>query len=241
MHRFFVKEDCISGQEVTLTEDNAAHAHVLRLRIGELIVACFAGIDYFCEVTVASKGRVVAQILRNEPNNASLPVQVTLFQCLPKGSKMSDIIENATELGVFSIVPAISKRTIAKDAKPEKWQKQAESAAKLSHRGDIPSIGQALKLEQAINCAKDFDHVFACYELEKDLTMAQFMRDANVKSGQTMAFFIGPEGGFDPTEIELFEQAGITAVSLGKRILRTQSASSCVLANINFYLEDLNK
>ena len=244
MHRFFIDKSNIIAREIELTGENAAHAHVLRLRHGEEIVVavCGAGVDYFCAVTKTSKTSVTAEILREKPNNAELPLEVTLFQALPKGNKMGDIIENVTELGITRIYPVETTRCVARPTdKTARWQKIAESSAKLCHRGRIPKIHDAIDLPRAIEAANRMDAAFACYELEQVYTLSEYFNGLDMPNVKSIGFFIGPEGGFDEREVELFKENGIPAVTLGTRILRAQSASVMVMANINFFIQGMEK
>jgi 16S rRNA (uracil1498-N3)-methyltransferase len=263
LFRFFAARENIKDEEVILCGDNAAHANVLRLRCGEEIivvplnasnesVGCF---DYHCVVTQTSRDEVRVRIVDKLLNQAELPLHVTLFQALPKGDKMSDIIEHMTELGVSEIIPVITSRCVSKptekfEQKVMRWHKIAESAAKLSHRGRIPKIGSVVPLLQGINMAEDYDLAFVCYESEKDNHIIPFLslglkphvgtrlaaKPLLARPLTKLAFFIGPEGGFSPEEIAYFKKHGISVLSLGRGILRTQSAAALVMSYINFCL-----
>jgi len=239
MHRFFVETADFADGKILLVGENAAHAHVLRPKMGEEIVCAISGenVDYFCEVFAISKGEVSAKIIKTAPNSAETPIKITLFQALPKGNKMGDIIESATELGIAQIVPILTSRCIGKGEKIGRWRKIAESAAKVAHRGQVPQIGETLGFSDALDAAIAYDVVFACYEEEQEETLHGFLKTANVQNAKSVAFFIGAEGGFSPCEAALFAEHKIPTVSLGKRILRAQSAAGVVLAQLNFYLE----
>ncbi|MCL2576073.1 MAG: 16S rRNA (uracil(1498)-N(3))-methyltransferase [Defluviitaleaceae bacterium] len=244
MHRFFIANDNIRDSKVILIDENAAHANVLRLRVGEKIVACVSdeGLDYICEINEIFKKEVVANIIDSMPNDAESTLKITLFQALPKGNKMNDIIEHAVELGACDITPTVTDRSITRNAdngKISRWQKIAESAAKLSHRGYIPQINNPLTLDEAIKDAKLHDIAFVCYELEKSQSLVNYLQNTDFSQVKSLAFFIGSEGGFADDEVEKFIKNSIPTVSIGKRILRTQSAAAKVLANIDFYLEQI--
>ncbi|MCL2855673.1 MAG: 16S rRNA (uracil(1498)-N(3))-methyltransferase [Defluviitaleaceae bacterium] len=233
MHRFFINPDEMKDQTVVLTGENAYHGNVLRLRAGEeIVVAMGDGFDHRCAVTQVDKREIHANVTAKLENETELPVKITLFQALPKGDKMADIIEFAVELGVHSIVPVETARCLAKGDKAERWQKIAEAGAKLSHRAYIPQIGQICSLEEAIAQAQALDMPFACFEGEKTYNLPGLLQG---KSPATIGFFVGPEGGFDYDEVDLFHKSIIPTITLGKRILRTQSAAACVLAGINFW------
>ncbi|MCL2620877.1 MAG: 16S rRNA (uracil(1498)-N(3))-methyltransferase [Defluviitaleaceae bacterium] len=217
-----------------LIDENASHGNVLRLRVGEEIVTTISdGIDMICKVIVVDKQEIRAEVIHRTDNTAELPIKITLFQALPKGDKMTDIIESVVELGIHQIVPVETARCVARSQnKGLRWQKVAEGASKLSHRSYIPKISSICSLSDAIGQASKLDVTFACYEGEKDRHLSHFLQD---KNPATMGFFIGPEGGFTDEEINLFSQNGIPTTTLGGRILRSQSAASAVMAGINFW------
>jgi len=236
-HRFFVTGKDILGDEIVLTGENAAHAAVLRLAPGEEIIICDgAAMDYHCIVTNCAKSETRAEVHRKMPNAAEPPTHVTLYQALPKTGKMDDIIDKCTQLGVSRIVPVITARCVAKISdrdtkKIDRWQKIAQSAASQSQRGRIPQIGNILPLEDALNEAKAHDAIFVCYEAEEQCTLKEFLQKLP-QDLASIAFFIGPEGGFVCDEIALFKKNGVATVSLGPRILRTELAAAVVLANV---------
>lgn len=219
---------------MVLIDENARHANVLRLGIGEEIVTTTGnGIDLICLVTSIDKKEIHAKIVHKRQNLAELPIKATLFQALPKGDKMTDIIQAVVELGIHKIVPVKTARCVAHSQnKGLRWQKVAETASKLSHRAYIPQIAGISGLDDAIGQAKMLEAAFACYEGEKNRHLAHFLKG---KNPATMGFFIGPEGGFADEEIDLFTQRGIPTITLGNRILRTQSAASALMAGINFW------
>jgi len=242
IHRFFIDNAKTMNEDVLLTGQNAAHANVLRLNIGEGIVVCDGrGWDYYCAVIAISRDEVRVRITHSEENTVEPSVAVTLFQALPKGDKMDDIVERCVELGITSIVPVVTARCIARPSsrdakKTERWRKIALSAAKQSHRGIIPHVAGAMSLDKAIMSAKGHGAAFVCYEMADKLSLKDFLQvlPSDITS---LAYFIGPEGGFAPDEIIKFAENSIPAVSLGRRILRTQTAASAVLANVVYELE----
>ncbi|MCL2753809.1 MAG: 16S rRNA (uracil(1498)-N(3))-methyltransferase [Defluviitaleaceae bacterium] len=249
MHRFFINNQDIFANEIVLASENAAHAHVLRLKVGEEIVCTISGgnMDYFCKVSSVAKSEVRTHVLKTAQNIAEMPINITLFQALPKGSKMGDIIENTTELGIHTIIPIVTERCVSRhnnddsQSKISRWQKISESSAKLSHRGYIPKIGDVLSFLEAVEAAQSYDIVFACYEEEKEQSLADFMKSRDVAIVKSMAFFIGSEGGFSPYEADIFAKNLIPTVSIGTRILRSISAASAVLSQLNFYLDLIRK
>jgi len=242
IHRFFVNISDITKDAVTLKGKNVAHGGVLRLKIGEQIVICDGnGRDYFCVVRAMDKTQICGEILRVEDNIAEPQIAVTLFQALPEGDKLADIVEKCVELGVTQVVPVVTARCIVKTSardskKTERLRAIAEAAAKQSGRGKIPMICEALSLQAAIEQAKTYDTTFACYESEDKLLLKNLLKPM-VGKLSTLAFFVGPEGGFAQEEIAMFTDAKIPTVSLGNRILRTETAGPAVLANILYELE----
>ena len=242
-YRFFVDNKDISGDEIILTGENTAHAAVLRLGPGEEIMVCdSAGMDYHCVVVNCNKSETRAKVLHKAPNKTEPSIAVTLFQSLPKTGKMDEIVEKCTQLGVSHIVPIITSRCVTKTSdrdtkKTARWQKIAQSAASQSQRGKIPQIWDVMTFEAALQEAKVHDAAFACYEGEKQLSLKTFLQGLpqNISS---IAFFIGPEGGFTCDEAANFKKSGLATVSLGPRILRTEMAGAAVLANIMYELEN---
>jgi len=226
----------LSEMTISLTGDNAAHGNVLRLHIGEEIIICSDMIDYNCKVKTITKGKIVADVIDAKPNENEMPTHITLFQALPKGDKMGDIIERSVELGVAQIIPIITSRCISRPKKEEgmrkvaKWQKNAEAAAKHAHRGYVPKIGDIISLEKAAEMAKGMDAAFVCYEGEQDA------RFGDISTKTAIGIFVGSEGGFSAEEVESLKTNNITPITLGRRILRTENAAAFALAYINFLM-----
>jgi len=246
-HRFFVKMDSgdiagIGGQ-IVLTGENAAHAAVLRLAVGEEIVVCNGNaVDYHCIVESCDKSETRAKILCKLMNTAEPTVAITLYQALPKTGKMDDIVDKCTQLGVSRIVPVLTARCVAKasdrDAKKiVRWQKIAQAAASQSGRGRIPKICDVVTLEEALEDVKSCDTAFVCYEAENLLSLKAYLQGLS-RGLTSVAFFVGPEGGFCEDEAAKFNELGVTTVSLGPCILRTELAGAVVLANVLYELRE---
>lgn len=177
-----------------------------------------------------------------EEANRELPSKIYLFQGLPKGDKMELIIQKAVELGVYEIIPVATKRAVVKldakkaEAKQKRWQSIAESAAKQSRRNIIPHIHEVVKFGQAVDYAKNLDITLIPYELAEDMEKTKQIFET-IQPGQSIGIFIGPEGGFDESEIVLAQENGISPITLGKRILRTETAGMAVLSVLMFQLE----
>lgn len=242
MPKFFVEQSEIQAQEnrIQLSGENEKHIKtVLRAKIGEEITVCDgAGIDYLCEITSLDDG-VTAKILEQIPCEVEPKTQITLYQGLPKADKMELIIQKCVELGVVKIVPVATSRAIVKldkkeGKKIERWQKIAEAAAKQSGRGIIPEIGEhVLTFAQAVQEAKALDTAIIPYEKEQTQDLHTIVKQF---SGQSIGVFIGPEGGFAEEEIALAQQNGVQSVTLGKRILRTETAGMTTIAILLYEL-----
>jgi 16S rRNA (uracil1498-N3)-methyltransferase len=233
MPRFFVSLNHINNEKIWIDGEDALHiSRSLRMKIGEEITLCDGkNQDYFCIVESITKDTVVAKIntsaiCENEPS-----IDVTLYQGLTKGDKFDTIIQKAVELGVKRIVPVLTERCISRPnegdigKKLERWQKIAFEAAKQSGRGIIPFIGNIIPFKQAIAELKDMELALFLYEMG-----GQSIKSLINPKINACGFIIGPEGGFSSTEAELAKQNGITHTSLGKRILRAETASGCVLS-----------
>ena len=250
MYHFFTETEFFTESEAVITGPDVNHIkNVLRMKPGEkVLLSDGKGTNCLCELTELSADRVTARILPEEVMDTELPVKVTLFQGLPKGDKMELIIQKGVELGVSSIVPVDTARTVVKlDAKKEearrkRWYGVSESAAKQSKRMIVPEVSGIMKFKAAMEAAKAYDLAIIPYEDAESLDGAGGMKLTRsllggLQPGQSCAVFIGPEGGFSDEEIQLALQSGVRPVTLGKRILRTETAGLFVLSAIGFMLE----
>lgn len=243
MFQFFVEPEQIQQEVVTITGSDVNHIrNVLRMKQGEQVrISDNCGSDYLCEIQEITAEQVELHILETCANT-ELPVKITLYQGLPKSDKMELIIQKAVELGVSEIVPVSMKNCVVKldekkaKAKQSRWQSIAESAAKQSKRSVIPDIGTVVSFAQAVEQAKSMDVRLVPYEQERGMA---YTRESfgNIKKGDEVAIFIGPEGGFAPSEIELV-RGDMKLISLGNRILRTETAGLATLAMLIFAIED---
>lgn len=236
---FFHKNDISRGQIQLFGEDEKHIKTVLRAREGEEITLCDGeGMDYQCRIASLERG-VLLDILSKEVCETEPKTKITLYQGLPKADKMELIIQKCVELGVDRIVAVSTERAIVKldkkEAKKlERWQKIAEAAAKQSGRGKIPEIGQqVLKFKEAVAEAKELDGAIIPYEREQETGIRQFVQKFK---GESVGVFIGPEGGFADEEIALAQENGITPITLGKRILRTETAGMTTAAILLYEL-----
>ena len=244
MYQFFV-DDCQIGKEyVTITGSDVNHIkNVLRMRPGEKIRVSSSSRDMFCEIAELTDDFVQADILDEEAPDTELPSRIYLFQGLPKGDRMEYIIQKSVELGVYEIIPVAMKYCVVKlDAKKagnkvKRWQAISESAAKQSKRLLIPEVKEPVKFSEALKLASDLDVRLIPYELAEGMDGTRRIIQS-VKPGQSVAVFIGPEGGFEEAEVELAKEAGFQAITLGRRILRTETAGMTVLSILMYQLEE---
>ena len=229
MPKYFVTPDAVKDSEIEITGEDAKHiGTVLRAKIGEKITVCDGyNNDYECVITEIEKQKVIAKIESKEECKAEAQTKITLFQALPKADKMELIIQKCTEIGVCEYVPVSTERAVVKidksksAKKVERWQKIAESAAKQSGRGIIPDVKDVMSFDEAIKMAKILDGAIIPYELEEERGIKEFAKGFE---GKSIGIFIGPEGGFSKNEIEKAVSEGIMSVTLGRRILRTETA-----------------
>lgn len=232
MPKFFTEKENIKDVVILNGEDARHMGRVLRMAPGDEITVCDGeGTDYMCRIENIDKESVTAAVLGKEPCPAELPCKITLYQCIPKAGKMDSVIQKATELGASEIVPVLSKYCVAKGEKAERWQKIAYEAAKQCKRGIIPIVRNTVSFEEAVLEMSKKDISFMPYEAATDgkITVSG--------DEKTVGFIIGPEGGFSEDEVEKAENAGIKICTLGKRILRTETAGSAVLAVLAYFFE----
>lgn len=229
MSRFFLtSEDSLGNGEIVLRGENFHHlARVLRARVGDRVEVCDGrGTDYFCVAEAFDKESATLHIEREAESTAESGPFITLYQCVPKGDKMEQIITRCTEMGVSRFVPVQSRYCVAKvegDKKIARWQKVALAAAKQSGRGLVPEVCPAVDIKVAIEEMAAAELAFVCYEKESRRTAAELTVAENI------AFLIGSEGGLSEEEKALWEQKNIPAITLGERILRTENAAACVV------------
>lgn len=240
--RFFAARENISDDMIVLTGSDAEHiSRVLRSEPGDSVTVCDSmGNDYNTIIKEISKNEIKLEIKEKFYNESEPDVKIILFQALPKGDKMELIIQKCVELGVYKIVPVNTERCIVRldknkeQKKLERWQKISEAAAKQCGRGIIPQIEKVTDFDDAIKNT-GCDEAVIPYELETNRSLKVFLQDFSKKS---IAVFIGPEGGFAHEEVEKAIENGIVPITLGKRILRTETAGLVTIANILFYLDD---
>lgn len=244
MQHFFVDASQVSEKTIWIEGPDVNHMkNVLRMRIGEeLTVSDGQGQEYLCQIQNFEEEQVQLRILETKVSDTELPSKIYLFQGLPKQEKMELIVQKCVELGIYAIVPVAMKRCVVKlDAKKgakkvERWNGIAASAAKQSGRGIMPEVQQIRTYKEALEMADDLDVVLVPYECADGMAHTKELIQS-IKPGQSVGIFIGPEGGFDPDEIELAKKKGGQIVTLGKRILRTETAGFTLLSVLMFHLE----
>lgn len=231
MYNFFVDEAAQQQDRFVITGDDYNHiCHVLRMQVGDTFLVSCAGFSHLCELELIEGDAVVARIIEENTQNTELPVHFYLFQGLPKGDKLELIIQKTVELGVAGIIPVEMSRCVVKlDEKKKKskrarWQAIAESAAKQSKRNVIPPVSEVLSYAQAMDRAKEMDLFLVPYENERGMEATKEAL-AQIRSGMSVGILIGPEGGFDEREISQAKAVGGQILSLGKRILRAETAA----------------
>jgi 16S rRNA (uracil1498-N3)-methyltransferase len=245
MYQFFVEPSQIQGKRITITGSDVNHIkNVLRMKAGDEI-AVSNGIDgreYRCGITSLSEDEIVCELRFIKEDGVELASEIYLFQGLPKADKMELIVQKAVELGVYEVIPVAVKRCVVKldakkaESKIGRWQGIAEAAAKQSKRAVIPQIHSVMNMQEAVRYAKDMDVKIIPYELAEDMEHTKRLIES-VQPGQKVAVFIGPEGGFEESEIQEALDAGIEPVTLGRRILRTETAGFTVLSWLMYHLE----
>ena len=247
MYHFFVDGNAFLDENIRITGEDVNHIkNALRMNIGEQVIISRTDVtedkDYYCSVTDISDDEVTVHIDWVEEGR-ELNNKIYLFQGLPKGDKMELIIQKAVELGVYEIIPVAMNRCVVKlDNKKEagklkRWQMIAESAAKQSKRSIIPQIKPVMTVNDAIKYAGNIDVLLMPYENAKGIAETRRVI-SDISGNKSVAVFVGPEGGFDPKEVLSAQAGGFYPVTLGKRILRTETAGLMMLSVLMYTLED---
>ena len=244
MYHFFVSEEQINGENAYIEGSDVNHiANVLRMKPGEeLLISVKGDWDYLCKIVDIETDRVNLKVLESMEQR-ELPVNITLLQGIPKSDKLEMIIQKAVELGVSEIIPVKTKRVVVKidekkvDTKVNRWNAIAESAAKQSKRSIIPKVYEPMSIDNALEIVKDFGVKLIPYENADGIDKTRKILD-NMDKTKNIAVFIGPEGGFEESEVERIKNSGFEVITLGKRILRTERAGLALLSNIMIRLED---
>lgn len=244
MYHFFVPAGQISDTAVSITGSDVTHiSRVLRMKAGdEITVLDGKGNEYTCRLTSFCDTAVEAEIIEKRPVSSELSSKLYLFQGVPKGDKLDRIVQESVELGVFEIIPVITERTVVKleDKKNEqrtaRYNSIAESAAKQAGRGRIPVVRKAVSWKEALKAAKELDVILFPYELADDMENTRSVLNS-LDNTASIGIFIGPEGGFAVSEADQLKDIGASTITLGKRILRTETAGPALLAVLMFLFE----
>ena len=245
MHRFFVDKRQVSELEIHIDGMDVKHIkNVLRMKIDEeIVVSDGDNLEYTCFIKQITDDEVIAQIKDIQKVGLELKSQIYLFQGLPKSDKMEVIIQKAVELGVYQVIPVAMKRCVVKyDSKKEatklkRWQEIAKSAAKQAKRMIIPKVQAIQSFEEALAMASKLNICLLPYELAVNIEDTKTVL-SNIKPGESIGVFIGPEGGFAETEVADAIASGAQAITLGKRILRTETAGLAMLSILMFLMEE---
>lgn len=279
MYQFFVEEHQLAGDRIAILDSDVNHIkNVLRMKVGERVrvsvnkehspernpenavekttVEDGMGRSFFGVIASISDEEVIVQIEEEDESGTELSNRIYLFQGLPKGDKMELIIQKAVELGVYEVIPVAMKNCVVKldakkaESKVKRWQAISESAAKQSKRTIIPAIQMPMSWKEALHKAEELDVVLVPYENERGMEATREIMK-NIKSGQSIGIFVGPEGGFAPEEIamvsepveaenSLADKSGFIGhrISLGRRILRTETAGLATLSMLVFCLDE---
>ena len=238
MARFFVEAEQMLSDVITLTGENAQHAKVLRLKAGEQVLICDGeGMECLCEVTAMSNNSVDVAVLERREASTEASVHVSIYMGFPKSDKLEHVIQKATELGACEIVAFPASRSVSRPdekslkKKLERWQKIAASAAEQSGRGRIPEVLVLESYAAALQRAAKADKALLFYENERATTLRMALETGSFR---TVSLMTGPEGGLEEKEVQQAANAGLQVCTLGRRILRCETAPLCALSAVMY-------
>ena len=251
MPKFFVKEEQIQENQIIILGQDVNHIKkVLRAKIGDELQICNSqnGENFLCEIDNLEEEKIICQIKEKIQEQVESNIEVTIFQGLPKADKMEYIIQKSVELGVYDITPVEMKRCVVKlnekdkSKKIERWQKISEVAAKQCGRDIIPQINNIINIKNICNLIQEYDMVLVAYENEEKNTLKEQLENIkkqnNSKSKVKIGIIIGPEGGLEEKDVETLKENGAKVLTLGRRILRTETVALNVLSIIMYELEN---
>lgn len=240
MTRFFVMPEEMQPDFMVLTGENAAHAKVLRLKCGEEVLVCDGqGRECLCAVSDVSDGQIGLVVKAQQLSESEPAAQVSVYMAFPKGDKLEHVIQKATELGAYEIVAFPSARCVSRPdekslrKKLDRWQKIAQSAAEQSGRGRIPKVVVLPSYAEALKRAAQADKAILFYENEQATTLKMSLSAGEY---QSVSLLTGPEGGLEPSEVDKARDAGLEICTLGKRILRCETAPLCALSAVMYHI-----
>lgn len=243
MFNFFADESARQGDYFYISGSDYNHIrNVLRMKAGEEFLVSCGGVSSLCRLDGFEGDSAVAEIIEEDYQSTDLPVEIYLFQGLPKSDKMELIIQKAVELGVHAIIPTQMQRCVVKlddkkkKSKTQRWQTIAESAAKQSKRSAVPTVYDAMSYGEALAMAKDLDVIMVPYECKNGMFSTRIALN-QIKEGTKVGIIIGPEGGFEESEVEKAIAIGGESISLGKRILRTETAAITAVGMVMLHCE----
>lgn len=248
MPKFFVSQEQVSENKIKIIGKDVNHIkNVLRAKIDDDIQICNVDLkkDFICKIDDIQKEYICCKIIKELESVTESNIKVTIFQGLPKADKMELVIQKSVELGVYNIIPVEMKRCVVKlnekdkIKKIQRWQKISEVASKQSGRSSIPKINDIINVQDICNLIKEYDIVFVAYENEKEITLKSELKkvkkdDKELKIG----IVIGPEGGLENTDVKKLQQSGAKIITLGNRILRTETVALNMLSIMMYELEN---
>lgn len=246
MPKFFVKNNQIENNEITIIGTDVNHIkNVLRMNTLDKIEVCNQEMqeNYLCEIKNVSEEKIECKIIEKIESSTESSIKVTIFQGLPKADKMELIIQKSVELGVYDITPVEMSRCVVKLNEKDKgkklvrWQKISEVAAKQSGRDIVPKINEIIAIKNICDIINKYDSVILAYENEKDYTIKEELQKLKKQNANKIGIIIGPEGGLAEKEVQMLQESGAKVVTLGNRILRTETVALNVLSNIIYELD----
>ena len=238
MTRFFLTPEEMQPDFLVLTGENAQHAKVLRLKAGEEVLICDGeGRECLCAISDVSDGQISLVVKNRQDSQTEAAVKVSVYMAFPKSDKLEHVIQKATELGAYEIIAFPSSRCVSRPdekslkKKLERWQKIAASASEQSGRGRIPEVLVLPSYKAALERAAKADKALLFYENEQSATLRMALQAGTY---QTVSLLTGPEGGLEPSEVAQAEAAGLQVCTLGKRILRCETAPLCALSAVMY-------
>ncbi len=238
MVRFFVDAAELQPDFLVLTDENAQHAKVLRLKAGEDVLVCDGqGRECLCAISDVSPGQISLVVKDRRESETEAKIQVSVYMAFPKADKLEHVIQKATELGAYEIIAFPSARCVSRPdekslkKKLERWQKIAASAAEQSGRGRVPQVHVLPSFKTALDRAAQADQALMFYENEHAVTLRMALEGGNFS---TVSLLTGPEGGLEPGEVEQARAAGLQVCTLGRRILRCETAPLCALSAVMY-------
>lgn len=247
MHRFMVEPENIQNGRARITGEDVKHLRqVLRLKPGDA-VSLFdgSGLEYAVELTSVEKDMACGKVLSSSISDTEPKTRLTLYQGIPKAEKMDWIVQKAVELGVFRIVPVITRHTVVqldpkdRERKRERWNRIAKEAAKQCKRAFVPEVTLPVAIETLRQQGKSYDAWILLYEQEQKKCLKELLKCYNINKIGNIALFVGPEGGFSDSDLENLAPLDIVSASLGKRVLRTETAALCGISIIMYEMGDM--